>query len=44
MLSGLTLYLVAAILMALAGRHLPSDWVDDAHDADVARGPAEGNR
>ena len=39
MLSGLTLYLVAAILMALAGRHLPSDWVDD----DVARGPSEGN-
>jgi len=39
MLSGLALYLAAAILMALAGRHLPSDWVDD----DVARGPSEGN-
>lgn len=29
MLAGMALYLVAAVLMALAGRYLPRDWVED---------------
>ena len=30
MLYGLTLYLVSAVLLFLAGRKLPADWVEDA--------------